>query len=403
MDGAIALPRGLQGLAGRLNDVDSHEMIPCQKWEEIYGPDVKELADAVIIHSPPNDQDPNSHNVPNFPGDIAAITDQLTSVKGPTAPGAVDLTRREAVMDAMGVDRQLMFPTGLGGWAITLLAQDKYDPKFLAHVKGDRTAKAAKWLDTYVEWMLPTAKISRRVRPVPPLMGDTVPELIAKAHRMLDAGIRAVQLPPSFLPGGKSPAHPDLEPFWTLLEEANCVITLHLGTEAKFLEPLRGWRNAPAFEGYRDVGEFSMDPWYTSMVHLPSQNFIQTMVSGGVFARHPELRVGVIECAAYWVGPMMETMDMWYRNLGRMASDRLPELPSAYIRRNVRVSVFSFEDIRMYIERYGLEDVICFATDYPHIEGGKDMIQVMYDRIAPLGPEIVEKFFVTNGGYLLPD
>jgi predicted TIM-barrel fold metal-dependent hydrolase len=404
MEGAIALPRELKGFAGRLNDVDSHEMIPCQLWEEIYGPEVRELAEAVIAHSPPVEIDENSHNAPNFAGDVAAITAELTSVKGPRAPGAVDLRRRVEVMDAMGVHRQLMFPTGLGGWAITLLAQDKYDPQFLAYVKEDRTPKARRWLDTYVDWMLTTTKISDRVRPVPPLYADTVPELIAKAQTMLKAGVRAVQLPPSFLPGGKSPAHPDLEPFWTLLEEARCVVTLHLGTEGKFLEPYKAWRDAPVFEGYRNVGEFSSDPWYTANSHLASQNFLQTMVLGGVFVRHPDLRVGVIECSAYWVGPMMETMDMWWRIFGAAAPDkRLPEAPSSYVKRNVKVSVFPFEDLGMYLERYGLEDVICFASDYPHIEGGKDMIRAMYAKVAPFGDKVLEKFFVTNGGFLLPD
>ena len=405
MNGAIALPRELQPLAGRLIDVDSHEMTPAQKWVEIYGSDVREIADAVIVASPPNDQDPNSHNVPNFAGDVMEITSTLMNVKGPRAPGAVDLNRRIEVMDAMGVKRQLMYPTGLGGWAMTLLMQDKYDPGFLSHVTGDRTAKAARWLKTYNEWFLPTAKLSDRIRPVPTLIGETVPELMAEAHKMLGAGIRTVMLPPSIAPGNRSPAHPDLEPFWALMEEANCVVTLHLGSESKFWEHHRVWRETPVFDGYHDVGEFSVDPWYTANVHYPSQNFLQTMILGGVFVRHPDLRVGAIEVAAYWVGPMMETMDLWYRALAGMsvAGKRLPEPPSYYLKRNVRVSVFPWEDLGMYLDRYGLEDVICFASDYPHIEGGKDMIAQMYAKIAPYGPAVIEKFFATNGAFLTPD
>jgi predicted TIM-barrel fold metal-dependent hydrolase len=404
MQTAIGLPHDLAPLAGRIVDVDSHEMMPAQIWEDVFGSDVKELADAVIAQSPPNDRDPNSHNVPDFAGDVMEITDTLTRVKGPKAPGAVDIRRRLDVMDAMGVRRQLMFPTGLGGWAITLLCQDKYDPKMLSQVTGDRSAKASKWLKTYVEWMIPTAKVSDRIRPVPPLLGDTVDELMATARRMIDSGIRAVQLPPGILPGGKSPAHSDLDPFWALLAEARCVVTLHLGTEGKFLEPHRGWRDAPVFEGYRDVGEFSVDPWYTSVVHFPAQNFLQTMIVGGVFVRHPNLRVGVIELGAYWIAPMMESMDLWHRAMEGLSipGKRLPMPPSAYLKQNVRVSVFSFEDLGSYVER-GLQDVICFATDYPHIEGGRDAAKEMYHKLAPYGPEVLEKFFVTNGAFLVPD
>ena len=44
----IALPRPLRSLAGRITDTDSHEMIPAQLWESTFGPEVKELADALM-------------------------------------------------------------------------------------------------------------------------------------------------------------------------------------------------------------------------------------------------------------------------------------------------------------------------------------------------------------------
>jgi predicted TIM-barrel fold metal-dependent hydrolase len=401
----IALPDGLRSLAGRLVDLDSHEMMPAQTWVDFFGPEVRELADAVIRHSLPWEQDNNSHNVPNYRGDVMEISDQLANIKGPVAPGAFDLTRRTDVMDAMGVDRQLMYPTGLGGWSMFLMMVDKFDPGCLGSVQTDRAPKAAKWLKRYNDWFLTTTKISDRIRPVPTLMGATVEELMAETHRMLDAGVRAVMLPASIAPGGRSPAHPDLEPFWTLLEEARCVATLHLGSEGKMLEGLKVWRDAPVFDGYRAVGEFNSDPWYTSMVHVPAQNFLQTMCIGGVFVRHPELRVGAIELGAYWVGPMMRNLDMWYVNLGKFGapSKRLPEAPSTYLKRNVRYSVFPWEDLASYIDQFGLEDVICFASDYPHLEGGRDMITDMYRKIAPYGPQMLEKFFVTNGLFLFPE
>lgn len=400
---AIALPSELEEFAGQLSDVDSHEMMPAQIWTELFGPEVGELAEAVIAASLPWDEDNNSHNVPKFVGDVMEVDQGLMNVKGPVAPGAVDMSRRLEVIDAMGVNRQLLYPTGLGGWSMTLLMQGNYDPGLLPLVKGDRTNKAAKWLQTYNEWLLSTTStLSDRVWPVPTLVGADVQELMAEARRMLDAGIRAVMLPPSVPPGGRSPAHPDLDPFWTLMAEAKCTVTLHLGSEGKFFESIRAWRDAPIFEGYRGVGEFSSDPWYTSMVFVPSQNFVQTMVLGGVFLRHPTLRLGVIEMGAYWVGQMLRTMDMWYRGLRGFGSvnKRLPELPSTYVKTNVRFSVFPWEDLASYVERDGLEDVICFASDYPHLEGGRDMINEMYKRIAPCGVEIVQKFFVTNGEFL---
>ena len=238
MTEAIALPGELQAFAGRICDVDSHEMMPAQIWRDTFGPEVGELADAVIRHSTPWEQDVNSHNVPNYAGDVLEVTGDLMSLKGPVAPGAVDVSRRIEVMDAMGVRRQLMYPTGLGGWSMTLLMSDKFDPKMLPSITEDRGGKAAKWLQTYNEWILTTARISDRVRPTPTLIGNTVEDLMREARRMLAAGIRAVMLPAALPPGGRSPAHPDLEPFWTMMEEAECTVTLHLGSEGKFFEPM---------------------------------------------------------------------------------------------------------------------------------------------------------------------
>jgi predicted TIM-barrel fold metal-dependent hydrolase len=405
MPDAIALPQPLQPYAGRIFDTDSHEMMPAQTWVDVFGSEVKEIADAVAATSTPWQQDNNSHNVPDYAGDVMEITPALMDIKGPPAPGAFDIARRTDVMDAMGVSKQLMFPTGLGGWSMTLLMIHEFDPGMLSAIKGDRKAKATRWLNIYNDWLLDQTKLSDRIRPVPTLIGETVPDLMAEARRMIDAGIRAVMLPASMAPGGRSPAHPDLEPFWALLEEARCVPVLHLGSEGKFFEPIKVWHDAPAFEGYRSLGEFSSDPWYTAMTYVPAQNFVQTMVLGGVFVRHPELTLGVIEIGAYWVGQMLKTMNLWFNVLQGMGvpGKTLPEPPSEFLKRHVRFSVFPWEDLASYVENDGMEDVICFASDYPHLEGGKDMINQTYQKIAPFGPDMIEKFYIRNAEPLFPD
>ncbi|HLG86517.1 MAG TPA: hypothetical protein VKZ79_04905 [Alphaproteobacteria bacterium] len=70
--------------------------------------------------------------------------------------------------------------------------------------------------------------------------------------------------------------------------------------------------------------------------------------------------------------------------------------------REAFVSAFDFETVDLYFERYDLDDVYCYASDYPHIEGGKDPMRRFAGRLERLGPRIMEKFFVANGSYLLP-
>src|SRR5581483_8738492 len=99
--------------------------------------------------------------------------------------------------------------------------------------------------------------------------------------------------------------------------------------------------------------EFSVDPYSLSTVHLSFQNFVTAMVCGGVFVRHPGLRFGVIETGGHWIGPLMEVMDLWHGSMGHFNTNhnRLPELPSTYVKSNVRVSFFPFEPVDTYLDR----------------------------------------------------
>ncbi len=403
MTDAVALPDAARALAGRIVDADTHEMIPVKYWVELFGPECQELQDA-RANSPITDvEDRNTSNVPDYVADDAVITADIVNVKGARAPGAMALDRRLDVMDAMGVARQLMFLTSVGLWAAFLLCAHE-DKHFLSSIQGDRAGKAKVMIKAYNRWLATQARRSPRIVPVAPVFGDTLAELTETTEELLDAGIRAIWMPFGIAPGGQSPASRDLDAYWQMLVDNDCVLTLHVGTEETFLAPMGAFRDASAFQGYRRFGETSTDPWYLAHLHMPVQSFLMTMIVGGTFVRHPSLRVLAAELGGYWVGPMMEAMDIWHQNFGRYAKhgEALKVLPSTFVRSNVRVTPFGFENIAGYIEHYGIEDVYCFSTDYPHVEGGKDSFRKTFANLERLGPDIVEKFFVTNGDFVLP-
>jgi predicted TIM-barrel fold metal-dependent hydrolase len=404
MNVAVALPEPLQKFAGRIPDIDSHEMIPAQEWVSVFGPEVRPMAELWLAKAETDQSDKNSPNIPGYPGDIQPIGADISAKKGARAPGAYDMSRRIGVMDAMGVSKQLMFSSYVGIFSLIMMMKGA-DSDFMAELQQDRKPLARRLLNIYSDWAIEVGKASDRVRPVMPVYAESVDELMATTRSLLAKGVRAIQLPVGNLPGGVSPAHPALDPFWAMLSEANCAFMMHIGCESKFFET-REWGKAPVFEGFRNLGEFSVDPWTTSVLHIPFQNFIATMVVGGVFERHPNLYVGVIEVGTHWVGAMMRCLDIWHDNSGAFKNKgvfHLAERPSHYVRKNVRVAPFIFEPFDEFIEQYGLEDVICFSTDYPHIEGGMTMFQTYYDKVKRLGPDIVEKFFVKNGSCLLQD
>jgi hypothetical protein len=127
MADAFVLPSQLQGFAGLIADADSHEMMPLQEWTQYFGSEVQPLEDAWQARGETADFDKNHPNVASYRGDTAPIDADVVNIKGCLAPAAVLPERRLAAMDAMGIDRQLIFPGGVGLHAAILLTRQN-DP-----------------------------------------------------------------------------------------------------------------------------------------------------------------------------------------------------------------------------------------------------------------------------------
>src|ERR1700677_3369652 len=100
-----AIPLQIGALAGRINDVDSHEAIPIALWSEVFGNVVRPYAEVLQqteLGGPPirDEADINTRNV--------------WHLKMENAPGAFDFDRRLEVLDFTGVHRQLVYPGALG-------------------------------------------------------------------------------------------------------------------------------------------------------------------------------------------------------------------------------------------------------------------------------------------------
>ena len=70
-------------------------------------------------------------------------------------------------------------------------------------------------------------------------------------------------------------------------------------------------------EGFRILTEFRVDPWTLGNSHITAQNFLQILVVGGVFERHPQLRVGVIEMGGI---DGKHSAGKWFRQLERLGA-----------------------------------------------------------------------------------
>ena len=392
------LPAAIAGFAGEINDTDGHEALPLCLWREEYGSEAMLLHDALrAANIMPN---------PDVQRDDTPITSEnVWTVKLEKAPGAFDMARRLEVMDFTGVKRQILYPGIMGIYALALLNKAD-DPKVFASITGDRRAYAYRLLDIHNDWVARTMRTQDRARPTAVLAGETPEEMYSKMKALIDKGVRLFLLICDTPPGGVSPAHPRMDAVWALAAAAKCPVLGHISISENFLKSLV-WRDAPAFEGWMLGQEFSLDPWTLSNVHLQAQNYVMTMVLGGVFDRHPDLIFGTAEFTGHWVGPLAGNMDRWYGSTPKVWSQgldqKLKNKPSEYIRKNIRVACFDFEPVGDYIEKYGFEEVYCYASDFPHPEGGKDPMNRFVANLEGQSPEIFRKFFIDNGKALLPD
>jgi predicted TIM-barrel fold metal-dependent hydrolase len=386
-------------------DVDSHEMAPIQKWTELFGEDASQFVELCRHMDAVNNAGANTMNRPDVKADDMVIDEKTVwNERGPAAPGAFDLQRRSQVMDVMGIERQLVYPGY--GFMGTVLALNPIAHEFFGFdpTVVDSVALANRAIRGHNAWCLRQTKaVGSRIRPVGLLLTSSLAQMMRDAEELLAGGIRAIQIPNGVPPADMSPADAALDPFWRLFASANVPVTFHIGTEPQLLKSLVWDKNVPAFEGAMTL-ELTIQPFWGSTVQFATENYLAAMILGGVLERHPTLRVGSIEVGAQWVGPLAERLDLWADQFKPRMSKILSMKPSEYMNRQVRAAPFHFENVAMYFERYPhLANVYSFATDYPHIEGGRGAKQKFSDKLANAGETIRRKFFRDNGLLLLPD
>lgn len=391
------LPPEVAPFFGEINDMDGHDNLPLNHWIDEYGSEVKEFVQTVRsgdsafdVDKDFDDAEINSHNVWNL--------------KLEQAPGAFDFGRRVAVLDFVGTNRQLMYPGSLGVFAGIFYSQAR-DLKRYSSIGGDtkaRRAYARRLAKIYNEWCVRQTRQHSRLHTVALLIDETPEEMYTTAKDLINKGVRGFWFAVDEPPGGVSPAHPAHDPLWALLAETRTPVLAHIGMQDGVLQTW-DWREAPAFKGWMEFSEASFDPFTKATFHIAVQIFLSTMITGGVFERHPNLRFGSSEFGGMWVGPLCELLDYWHGVHHPLAKDRklLSMKPSDYIRRNVRVSCMHREPVGLYISRYGLEDVFCYGSDYPHHEGGKTPIEDFTRSLSGHSPDVLRKFFVDNAKEVL--
>jgi predicted TIM-barrel fold metal-dependent hydrolase len=151
--------------------------------------------------------------------------------------------------------------------------------------------------------------------------------------------------------------HPSLEPIWREAQEHDLPIANHSFT----------W-NPPYYPGYQDLwdniflGRLAAHPW-------GAMRFVGSFIGGGIYDRYPRLRMGVLECGFGWLPFWARRMDEQAVYVGGTAE--LKHKPSEYMRSGrffCSIEHHEGEDMYDTVTRFLGEDVLMYASDYPHSE-----------------------------------
>ncbi|HZT05948.1 MAG TPA: amidohydrolase family protein [Chloroflexota bacterium] len=207
----------------------------------------------------------------------------------------------------------------------------------------------------YNKWLFDFCQLDRtRLIGAGMLSVHDIKDAIDEARRAKEElGFRAVFLRSNIV-NGKNWYDPEYDPLWDALEQLDLPLGFHEAT---------GSRSRQTADWF--------DPNFAIRI-IYSQPFEQMLglgafICGGVLARHPKLKVAILEANCSWVPWLLWRMDESYERQGDVFMRDLTMAPSEYFKRQCVVSVEPDEVTALPL----MEDLgshLVFSTDYPHID-----------------------------------
>ena len=167
------------------------------------------------------------------------------------------------------------------------------------------------------------------------------------------AGLQTINFPS---PRANLPEYdyPDWEPLWDAIDEAGMPLSTHTGY------------------GDRSVytGRQAAAVMFTEVGGWPPRRGLGRMIFGGVFERHPGIKLVITESPGAWWKFYEQEFDSSWTLCRNEVSDVCPKPPSEYMRANVyhANSFMAHFEAEEAVEK-GYSDRVIWGRDYPHPEG----------------------------------
>jgi predicted TIM-barrel fold metal-dependent hydrolase len=289
-----------------------------------------------------------------FVGGVAEGFTHREVINAKDHPAFTDRAARLALMDEQGVQASIMLPT--------LAVAVEEDLALTGDLELSYASLRAfnRWLEE--DWGYGA---DGRLFAVPLLSLLDLDRAIAELERVLAAGARLIHLRPGPV-GDRSPAHPDLDPFWARVAESGVGVVFHVSNSGYNRAYASRWSEDAENPSHRQ----SPLQWALSNAERPIVDTLLALTLHNLFSRHPGLKVISIENGSDWLEHTLKVVDK-AATLGRRGPQLggdLPTRPSELLRAQLWICPFPEDDVLALVETLGAEHVL-FGSDYPHPEG----------------------------------
>ncbi len=250
-------------------------------------------------------------------------------------PGYFDSSERLKVMDADGVDCEVMY--------------SEFDFTSKVYAIGEHWKECA---SAYNDTLYQFASIDpKRILITYQLPLIDIDYAVTEVHRLAGYGACSIQIPNFPSENGMPDYHdPCYEPLWHAFEETEIVVANHLTLKNSLWDVFR--RDPTPQKGI-----------FTGLPGFALAETLEWYILTGVLERHPKLCVVLVEPGLFWVPGFIRFLDS--RMHSHYDFPSMKELPSTYFKNQMAVTfVHEPEGVELRHE-IGLDNVL-WSTDFPH-------------------------------------
>jgi predicted TIM-barrel fold metal-dependent hydrolase len=286
-------------------------------------------------------------------------------------PAFFEPAPRLALMDELGIDRAMMWPT-----LASLIEERMADDPRTTHVV----------IHALNRWMHETWSFNYegRIFATPVVTLPIVDQAIAELEWVLERGARAILVRPAPVPDldghRRSFALEEFDPFWKAVEEADVMVGMHASDDGsqRYLNEWEGLRG-DEFKPFSRKRSAFLSILYAE--HRGIHDVVASIIGHELVSRFPKLKIVPVENGSAWVRPLVSTLARLYER----TPQNFAEDPIAALKRCIYIHPFHEEDPLGLVDIVGVDNVV-FGSDYPHPEGMYDPISFV-DELAGLDPD----------------